>query len=195
MREGMDTELVIRAQQGDRAAFAELAVLVGDRLHSVAHRMLRDVGLAEDASQQTLLKAWQELPRLREPERFEAWTYRLLVNVCHAEWRRRKRSLAALPDLDSVPEPISPDDMAIVIDRDQLERGYSRLSMDHRVVVVLRYYLDMPVAQIAETLGVGEGTVKSRLYHAMRGLRAALDADTRDVAVVADAHGVREVAS
>ena len=191
----MDTELVIRAQQGDRVAFAELAVLVGDRLHAVAHRMLRDAGLAEDASQQTLLKAWQELPRLREPERFEAWTYRLLVNVCHAEWRRRKRSLAALPSLDSVPEPISPDDMAIVIDRDQLERGYSRLSMDHRAVVVLHYYLDMPVAEIAETLGVGEGTVKSRLYHAMRGLRAALDADTRDVAVVADDHAVREVAS
>jgi RNA polymerase sigma-70 factor (ECF subfamily) len=191
----MDTELVIRAQQGDRAAFAELAVAVGDRLHAVAHRMLRDAGLAEDASQQTLLKAWQELPRLREPECFEAWTYRLLVNVCHAEWRRRKRSLAVLPDLDSVPEPISPDDMAIVIDRDQLERGYSRLSMDHRAVVVLRYYLDMPVAEIAETLGVGEGTVKSRLYHAMRGLRAALDADTRDVAVVTDGHGVGEVAS
>jgi RNA polymerase sigma-70 factor (ECF subfamily) len=191
----MDTELVIRAQQGDRAAFAELAVLVGDRLHAVAHRMLRDAGLAEDASQQTLLKAWQELPRLREPERFEAWTYRLLVNVCHAEWRRRKRSLVALPDLVSVPEPISPDEMAIVIDRDQLERGYSRLSMDHRAVVVLHYYLDMPVAQIAETLGVGEGTVKSRLYHAMRGLRAALDADTRDVAVVADEHGVGGVAS
>jgi RNA polymerase sigma-70 factor (ECF subfamily) len=195
MRQGMDTELVIRAQQGDRAAFAELAVAIGDRLHAVAHRMLRDVGLAEDASQQTLLKAWQELPRLREPERFEAWTYRLLVNVCHAEWRRRKRSLAALPDLDSVREPISQDDMAIVIDRDQLERGYSRLSMDHRAVVVLHYYLDMPVAQIAETLGVGEGTVKSRLYHAMRGLRAALDADTRDVAVVTDGHGVGEVAS
>lgn len=191
----MDTELVIRAQQGDRAAFAELAVLVGDRLHAVALRMLRDAGLAEDASQQTLLKAWQELPRLREPERFEAWTYRLLVNVCHAEWRRRKRSFAALPDLDSVREPISPDDMAIVIDRDQLERGYSRLSMDHRAVVVLHYYLDMPVAEIAETLGVGEGTVKSRLYHAMRGLRAALDADTRDVAMVADGHGVGEVAS
>jgi len=179
MREGMDTELVIRAQQGDRAAFADLAVAIGDRLHAVAHRMLRDAGLAEDASQQTLLKAWQELPRLREPERFEAWTYRLLVNVCHAEWRRRKRSIAALRDLDSVPEPISQDEMAIVIDRDQLERGYSRLSMDHRAVVVLHYYLDMPVAQIAETLGVGEGTVKSRLYHAMRGLRAALDADTR----------------
>ena len=195
MREGMDTELVVRAQQGDRAAFAELAVAVGDRLHAVAHRMLRDAGLAEDASQQTLLRAWQELPRLREPERFEAWTYRLLVNVCHAEWRRRKRSLAALPDLDSVPEPISPDDMAIVIDRDQLERGYSRLSMDHRAVVVLHYYLDMPVAEIAETLGVGEGTVKSRLYHAMRGLRAALDADDRHVAAVADDHGVGEVAS
>ena len=195
MREGMDTELVIRAQQGDRAAFAELAVAIGDRLHAVAHRMLRDAGLAEDASQQTLLKAWQELPRLREPERFEAWTYRLLVNVCHAEWRRRKRSIAALRDLDSVPEPISPDEMAIVIDRDQLERGYSRLSMDHRAVVVLHYYLDMPVAEIAETLGVGEGTVKSRLYHAMRGLRAALDADTRDVAVVADEHGVGEATS
>jgi RNA polymerase sigma factor (sigma-70 family) len=177
----MDRELVIKAQKGDRAAFAQLAVAVGDRLHAVAHRMLRDPALAEDASQQTLLKAWQELPRLRDPERFEGWCYRLLVNICHAEWRKRKRALGDLTTPLPLNEPSVPDSTTIVEDRDVLEHGFARLSMDHRVVVVLRYYFDMPVPQIARALGIRQGTAKSRLYHAMRDLRAALEADERAV--------------
>ncbi|HET7471599.1 MAG TPA: sigma-70 family RNA polymerase sigma factor [Candidatus Limnocylindrales bacterium] len=174
----MDTDLVIRAQRGDEQAFASLAVAVGDRLHALSHRILRDVDLAEDATQQALLAIWRDLPQLRDPARFDAWSYRLLVRACYAEGRKTRQwapNLRLLP----VDEPAGPDATSSVVDRDQLERGFRRLSIDHRVVVVLHHYLDLPLEEIAETLGIPLGTVRSRLLHAMRGLRAALDADAR----------------
>jgi len=174
----MDTELVVRAQNGDEGAFASLAVAVGDRLHAVAHRILRDIDLAEDATQQALLNVWRDLPQLRDPARFDAWSYRLLVRACYAEARRTRRWA---PNLRLLPadEPMAADGTSSVIDRDQLERGFRRLSIDHRAVVVLHHYLDLPLEAVAETLGVPLGTVRSRLHYAMRGLRAALDADAR----------------
>ena len=174
----MDTELVIRAQRGDEGAFTSLAVAVGDRLHAVAHRILRDTDLAEDATQQALLNVWRDLPRLRDPARFDAWSYRLLVRACYAEGRRTRRWA---PNLRLLPadEPLAGDGLSTVVDRDQLERGFRRLSIEHRAVVVLHHYLDMPLDQVAETLGVPAGTVRSRLHYAMQGLRAALDADAR----------------
>jgi RNA polymerase sigma-70 factor (ECF subfamily) len=174
----MDTELVIRAQHGDEAAFTSLAVAVGDRLHAVAHRILRDIDLAEDATQQALLNVWRDLPQLRDPARFDAWSYRLLVRACYVEARRRRRSASDLRFLPA-DETMGADGTSLVIDRDQLERGFRRLSIDHRAVVVLHHYLDLPLSEVAETLGVPEGTVRSRLHYAMRGLRAALDADAR----------------
>jgi RNA polymerase sigma-70 factor (ECF subfamily) len=174
----MDTDLVVRAQRGDEQAFASLAVAVGDRLHALSHRILRDVDLAEDATQQALLAIWRDLPQLRDPARFDAWSYRLLVRACYAEGRKTRQwapNLRILP----VDEPGGPDAMSSVVDRDQLERGFRRLSIDHRVVVVLHHYLDMPLEEVADTLGIPLGTVRSRLLHAMRGLRAALDADAR----------------
>ena len=174
----MDTELVIRAQRGDEEAFTSLAVAVGDRLHAVAHRILRDTDLAEDATQQALLNVWRDLPQLRDPARFDAWSYRLLVRACYAEGRRTRKWA---PNLRLLPAdgPQSADALSSVVDRDQLERGFRRLSIDHRAVVVLHHYLDLPLEAVAETLGVPLGTVRSRLLHAMRGLRAALDADAR----------------
>ncbi|HEX5579059.1 MAG TPA: RNA polymerase sigma factor [Candidatus Limnocylindria bacterium] len=174
----MDTELVIRAQHGDEGAFASLAVAVGDRLHAVAHRILRDIDLAEDATQQALLAIWRDLPQLREPARFEAWSYRLLVRACYAEGRKSRRSGTNLRLLPAS-EPMAADELATVADRDQLERGFRRLSIDHRAVVVLHHYLDLSLSDVADALGIPEGTVRSRLHHAMRGLRAALDADAR----------------
>jgi RNA polymerase sigma-70 factor (ECF subfamily) len=177
----MDTDLVMRAQGGDGEAFASLAVACGDRLHAVAHRILRDTDLAEDATQQALLAIWQNLPQLRDPTRFEAWSYRLLVNACYDEGRRRRTwnpNLRVLHDIQQV----APDTLRDVHDRDQLERGFRRLSIDHRAVVVLHTYLDLPVDEVAETLGVPAGTVRSRLHYAVRALRAALDADERPVA-------------
>jgi RNA polymerase sigma-70 factor (ECF subfamily) len=177
----MDTDLVTRAQDGDEEAFVSLVMAVGDRLHAVAHRILRDTDLAEDATQQALLAIWRDLPTLRDPARFEAWSYRLLVRACYAEGRKSRRWAPNLRLL-SVDEPMVVDGTSAVVDRDQLERAFRRLSIDHRAVVVLHHYLALPLSEVAEALGVPEGTVRSRLHYAMRGLRAALDADARPAA-------------
>src|SRR5688572_8335444 len=143
MRRGMDAELVTRAQGGDEEAFASLAIAVGDRLHAVAHRILRDLDLAEDATQQALLAIWRDLPQLRDPARFEAWSYRLLVRACYAEGRKSRNWTPNMRILPLDREPIQADGTNAVADRDQLERGFRRLSIDHRAVVVMHHYLDM----------------------------------------------------
>ena len=177
----MDEDLVIRAQHGDEQAFESLALAVGGRLHALSHRILRDIDLAEDATQQALLSIWRDLPQLRDPGRFDAWSYRLVVRACYTEGRRTRRWA---PNLRLLPADQSADgeDLGSVVDRDQLERGFRRLSIEHRAVVVLHHYLDMPLDEVADTLGVPAGTVRSRLHHAMRGLRAALEADARPAA-------------
>ena len=174
----MDTDLVILAQRGDEGAFTSLAAGMADRFLAASHRILRDLSLAEDATQQALLSIWRDLPQLRDPARFEAWSYRLLVRACYAEAGRSRRWA---PNLRLLPadEPAVADGMRTVIDRDQLERGFRRLSVDHRVVLVLHHYLDLPIEQVAETLGIPAGTAASRVHYAIRGLRAALDADAR----------------
>ena len=170
----MDTELVIHARNGDQAAFATLADALYGRLHQVAYRILRDPHLAEDATQQAILLMWRDLPQLRDPDRFEAWSYRLLVNACNAEFRRRKRTLPSV-GAATFCEPVAPDDLGYLYDRDQVERGFAELSLDHRAVLVLRYYLDMPLEAIGETLGIPIGTVNSRLSRAIGRMRAILE--------------------
>lgn len=174
------SELVVRAQRGDQAAFTTLATGAWPRLNSLAHGILRDRELAEDATQQALLSAWRELPRLRDADRFDAWTYRLLVNACYAEGRRARRWI---PNMGIAPigEPIIPDATDGVADRDQLERGFRRLSVDQRAVVVLHHYLDLTLEQVSEALDIPMGTVRSRLHRAMQALRSALEADARPV--------------
>src|SRR5688500_6172068 len=127
----MDTDLVARAQKGDQQAFASLAVPLGNRLHAVAHRILRDMDLAEDATQHALLSIWQDLPQLRDPARFDAWSYRLLVRACYAEGRRTRHWT---PNMRLLPsdEPMQADGSSAVVDRDQLERGFRRLAIAHR---------------------------------------------------------------
>jgi len=174
----MDTDLVIRAQRGDKEAYALLATQIADRHLAVARRILRDLDLAEDATQQALLSIWRDLPQLRDPARFEAWSYRLLVRACYAEGHKERRWA---PNLHLLPsdEASAADGFSSVVDRDQLESGFRRLSIDHRAVVVLHHYLDLPLERVAEMLGIPVGTAHSRLHYAMRGLRAALDADAR----------------
>ena len=176
---GVDTELVERAQRGDQEAFGLLAVPLGDRLFAVAHRILRDADLAADAAQQALVSIWRDLPQLRDPARFDAWSYRLLVRACYAEGRHERRWSPALRVLPTGDPIGTVDGTSQVIDRDQLERAFRRLSIDHRAVVALHYYLDLPLAEISTLLGVPIGTIRSRLRYAMRGLRAALAADAR----------------
>jgi RNA polymerase sigma-70 factor (ECF subfamily) len=176
----MDTALVTRAQQGDQQAFASIASGIAVRLRKVAYGVLRDMDLAEDAAQQAIVTIWRELPRLSDPTRFEAWSYRILVRICYAERRRVHRVTTV--SLDSLlTERHGPDDMGGVVLRDQLERGFARLSMEHRSVIVLYHQLGMPLAGIAEALDIPVGTVKSRLHRATQELRSALEADLRSV--------------
>jgi RNA polymerase sigma-70 factor (ECF subfamily) len=178
----VDIDLVEQARRGDRDAFGILARTRGDRLFGIANRILRDNERSEDAVQQTLVIAWRELPRLRDPDRFDAWINRLLVHACYVEARRARQwsaNIRALP-LDG---PAAPDDMLAVADRDQLERGFRRLPADQRVILVLRHYLGLEPAEIADTLGIPVGTARSRLHYAHRAMRAALEAVERSVAV------------
>lgn len=179
----MDTDLVSRAQHGDEGAFASIAVAVGDRLHAVAHRILRDLDLADDATQQALLMIWRDLPQLRDPTRFEGWAYRILVRACYAE-RRRERTWSPNIRLLPVVDAQDADASQSIVARDQIERGFRRLSLEHRAVIVLHYYLDLPLPSVAATLGIPVGTARSRLHYAIRALRAALDADARPTAEV-----------
>jgi RNA polymerase sigma-70 factor (ECF subfamily) len=170
--------LVERARAGDEEAFASLARAAGDRLLAIAYRILRDLGLAEDAVQQTLVLAWRELPSLRDADRFDAWLRRLLVHACYREANRRRRwatNVRVLP-LDG---PAAPDEMAAVVLRDQLDRGFRRLPTEQRAIFVFHHYLGLTLPEVAEELGVPLGTVKSRLHYATNTLRAALEADLR----------------
>lgn len=173
----MDRGLVEAAQRGDHDAFEALAVGSGDRLFAIARLILRDTHLAEDAVQETLVHAWRDLPRLRDPERFDAWLHRLLVNACADQGRRRRRWSAEIQVVRA--EPRSDDATGSSADRDQLERGFRRLRPEQRAVVVLHFYLGLTVPEIAETLGIRVGTAKSRIHYATETLRAALEADAR----------------
>jgi len=174
----VDRALVEAARSGDEAAFASIVVDSADRLFVVAHRILRDVGRAEDAVQQTLVTAWRELPSLREIDRFEAWIHRILVHACYAEAKRAKQwstNVRVLP----VDGPATPDQTVAVATRDALERGFRRLPPDQAATFVLHHHLGWPLGEIADTLGIPLSTAKSRLRSATSTLRAALEADAR----------------
>jgi RNA polymerase sigma-70 factor (ECF subfamily) len=117
--------------------------------------------------------AWRQLPRLREPDRFEAWIHRILVRACYDESQRRRswRTLVTVLPLDG---PARADESSAIADRDELERAFRRLSVEQRAVFVLHHYLGLPLVEVAETLGIPAGTARSRLHYATLGLRAAL---------------------
>jgi RNA polymerase sigma factor (sigma-70 family) len=170
--------LVDRARQGDEEAFGALVREVGDPCIFIAHRILRDTDLAEDAVQMALVQVWRELPALRDLDRFEAWLHRILVNACYAE-ARRSRQYAANVVLLEMDEPTAGDEFLTVNDRDQLDRGFRRLPPDQRAVLVFHHALGLTVPEVADHLGIPLGTAKSRLSYATAAIRAALEADAR----------------
>lgn len=172
----MRVRLVEQAQHGDDVAFAALVDQDGDLCYAIAYRILRDTERAQDAVQQAFLLAWRELPTLRDPERFSQWLRRLLVNACYEELRRYRRWTSRIRTLP-VDGPSAPDPIVSVDDRDALDRAFSRLTPEHRAVFVLHHHAGLPLTEIAATVGVPVGTVKSRLHHATRNLRAAIALD------------------
>lgn len=174
----MDAELVLRAQDGDRDAFAALATATYGRLHRVAQNILSDVDRADDATQQAVVDIWRKLPQLRDAERFESWSYRIVVNRCYAEARACRHWLPGI-ECEHDEDPDASSAITGVVYRDQLERGFQRLPMDQRAVVVLHHYVGLPLREVAEILAIPEGTAHSRLSRALAGLRAALEADAR----------------
>ena len=174
----MDEELVVLAQQGDRRAFESLTLAHYARLYRVAKSILRDRHTAEDATQQALLDIWRYIRRLRDPSRFNGWSYRLLVHACYAE---AKRGAPKIGEVEPLTEDIvsAADGYRTVVDRDQVERAFRRLSLDHRAVIALRHLQGMTPEEVADVLGVPRQTVYSRLRRAEASLKSALEADAR----------------
>ena len=172
----MQADLVHRARRGDREAFAVLAGGSVDRLYAIARLILRDAELAEDAAQETLVRAWRDLPSLREVERFDAWLYRLTVRACADIGRQRRRWRA---ELAVVPrEPSELDRSAELADRDELERGLRRLSEAQRTILVLTFYLGYAPGDVADALDIPVGTAKSRLHRGLAALRTTLGVES-----------------
>jgi RNA polymerase sigma-70 factor (ECF subfamily) len=174
----MQRDLVLRARDGDHDAFTALAASAVDRLHRTARLILRSDDRAADAVQESLLAAWLHIRAVRDPDRFDAWLHRLLVRACYREAKRARR--LAVVELHIEPEirgDFDPQDATTM--RDQLERGFRRLTPEQRAVLVVHHYLGLPDAEAALVLDVAVGTFKSRLHRASSAFRAAIDADER----------------
>ena len=174
----MQRDLVLRASTGDHDAFASLATGAYGRLHRTAQLILRREDLASDAVQEALTSAWLHIRAVRDPDRFDAWLNRLVVRACYQELRRANRGPIQI-QLDPIHGPRIEDSTSALADRDQLERGFQRLSGEHRAVLVVHHYLGLPDAEAAAVLEIPMGTFKSRLNRARLSLRAALEADAR----------------
>jgi RNA polymerase sigma-70 factor (ECF subfamily) len=170
----MDRDLVERARAGDQEAFADLVHQTSDTLFGIARRILRDPELAEDVLQTSLVTIWRKLPHLRDADRFEAWAYRILVNACYAEAPTNRRWAAVVRELP-VERADQADDLRNLLDRDELERAFRKLPLDQRAVFVLHHHVGLPLVVVAETLGIPDGTARSRLHYATRALRLAFD--------------------
>jgi RNA polymerase sigma factor (sigma-70 family) len=176
--------LVERAREGDRDAFAVLARAAAARLDAAARLVLRDRELARDAVQEALIRAWRDLPGLRDPERFDAWLHRLLVHAAIDESRRRRRRVVEV-ELEPMVHPSHGGEIGLVAERDALDRALAGLAPEHRALVVLHYYLGMPLPEAASSLGISLGAAKSRLHRAIGALRRAFTAEGADVPATA----------
>lgn len=176
----MSTEDVRRAMRGDHDAFAALIGAASTRLYALASLILRDPDQAQDAAQDAFIRAWREVPRLRDADRFDAWLRRLVVNSCYDEARRGRRR--AEVTLFNVKDRAVADTSSAFVESDRIDQAFRRLPLDQRSVLVLQHYFDLSHTEIAETLAIPLGTVKSRVRYGIAAMRAALEAGDRDVA-------------
>lgn len=177
--------LVERAQAGDRRAFDTLVEHELDRLYGIARAILGNDADARDATQDAFVQSWRQLPRLRDPERFDPWLRAILVNSCRQALRGRRRRLVREIAVGDPSEEIAAyadpgsaaDDRAAAVDA--LERAFGRLSVADRTILVLHHLEQLPLTEIAATLAIPVGTAKSRLFAARRQLERALEAELR----------------
>ena len=177
----MTANLIERAQRGDHDAFAVVARAAVPRLHRTARMILRDEDRAADAVQEALTTAWLDIRALRDPDRFDAWIYRLLVRACYRTASRERHQVTVAVAAASQPLAVLGDSANQVALRDQLDRGLRRLNPDQRAVLVVHHYLELRDEEAAQVLGIPAGTFKSRLNRATAALRAILEADERAV--------------
>jgi RNA polymerase sigma-70 factor (ECF subfamily) len=157
-------------------AFAALTRRHLDSAYRLAWAILGDHGDADDATQDAFTRAWRSRRSLRDPERFDAWFGRILVNVCRQRLRSRARqTIRPLDEASGAAEPATPDASEPASARDAITRAMTLLDADHRIVVVLRYWADLSIDEIAARIGVPAGTVKSRLHYALRSMRCGLE--------------------
>ncbi len=182
---GAVSELIQLARERDEAAFT---MLVRPRLEALLRTATAILGRepdARDALQAALTNAWTNLPRLRDPDRFEAWLTRILVNECRVALRRRARTKVRELPMDEVlatnasPSLRHPGPEDALADRLALDRAFERLPADARVVLVLHHFEGRSVEAIADTLAIPAGTVKSRLHTARRALERELEKESR----------------
>ena len=171
----MQRELVERARGGDKEAFGQLVKAGFPRLKGVAYLVLRDVDRAEDAVQEAYVAAWQDLRALRDPDAWDAWIRRLLVRTCYRFAKKERRRTEV--ELHVRPDPArtgSTDASADVADREWVLSELARIDVEKRSVIVLHYYLDLPMREVAEILDIPYGTAASRLHRGLELMRASM---------------------
>jgi RNA polymerase sigma-70 factor (ECF subfamily) len=181
----MQVELVERARSGDHEAFATLAKGSFGRLYGAAKLILRDQDRAQDAVQEALVLAWKHIRAIRDPEAWDAWLYRLTVRACYRLARTAKRRDVVELHVEPRTEPTGHDFTGPLAERDRLGRELGRLPVDQRAVMVLHFYLDLPLTEVASVLDIPVGTAKSRLHRGLETLRTALSDDRDDAGIQA----------
>ena len=182
-----DDALVQRARRGDAAAFGMLVDTRIDRCYRLAWSILSNDADAADATQDALVSAWRQLPRLRDPAAFDGWLNRIVANsaLMARRHRVRLREVAVRPAFpgDPTPEPEPPQDplarteMDKLVDSDAIGRAFDRLRPKDRMILVLHHVEERPVAEIARSLGIPVGTAKWRLHAARNALEKAMEAE------------------
>ena len=165
-----------RVDTAGRAWFRAIGTHQLDRAYRLAGFILGDAREAEDATQDAMLRAWHQRDTLRSLASAQPWFDRILVNVCRDRLRRKRPRIGWLSADEGEAIPTI-DPFAGLIARDAVLRGLDRLDPDHRIVLVLRFWADLPLVAIAVRLDIPVGTVKSRLHYAMRDLRSAIEVE------------------
>jgi RNA polymerase sigma-70 factor (ECF subfamily) len=173
----MQRALVERARDGDLDAFTQLVKVAFPRLEGVAHLILRDTDRAQEAVQDALVLAWRDLRALRDPDAWDAWLRRLTVRACYRVARKeRRQTLMAVRGMAGPSPTGAPDSTADIAERDWVLDELGRIHLDQRAVIVLHYFVDLPLAEVAEIIGIPYGTAASRLHRGLAAMRESMRA-------------------